>query len=563
MADIGSLETKVKADIREYLQNMTKAEKAAERLEKQVSARYKAMQREAAKLAKENHKYIQSISNFAVGSFKPAVAIAAGALGVFGALALVINSTANSMDKLRDRTLTLKVGAKELQEFDFAARQSGIGVGEMDASILKMQKNISKGAPIFAMLGLDTKKLATMSLTDQISSIGQAYQKLGTDADKTRAQLDIFGKAGAKSSELLTSNIKSLAKEFESLGITLTQSQLDAADAFNDNKAKLDTMFTGFVKIATAEVLPILTDITKAIIGLVQDSGGVRGVAVQFGTEIGKMAKSVAIGIAEITEELKGLKSIYNAIRHPITTMQNRTIRNEFAQNPYGSDDLLTDYAKGRVQAARANPKSEIASIKDQFDPWSRFKRNIENAGDSMQSQVPSIYDKTAQSVLTLGEAAKAAAKTLESNFFSQIEKDMTGNSVGKDYLKSIQFAPTESQIRNKDFDEALKMVYKQAASGNVVTSHVFADLQRQIGTSILSRDFDRGGSVSGMEGALKELKDFVAGKGKDTLAFQVDVTVNKDRLIEDVVVHKSFKDGVTTFTDKRFAEEAQRSGAR
>jgi hypothetical protein len=157
----------------------------------------------------------------------------------------------DSAGGLGEQAKALGVSTTALQEFRFAATQTGLSTEQMDNALGQFSKRLGeamvtgKGKFIQGLeqIGLSLEDLKGKTESEQIALIADGINKLGTEAEKSAAQVAFFGKSGQAMATLLgegSKGIKAFADEAERAGIILSEGDIAKADETADKLAKLD-----------------------------------------------------------------------------------------------------------------------------------------------------------------------------------------------------------------------------------------------------------------------------------------------------------------------------------
>jgi hypothetical protein len=157
----------------------------------------------------------------------------------------------DSAGGLGEQAKALGVSTTALQEFRFAATQTGLSTEQMDNALGQFSKRLGeamvtgKGKFIQGLeqIGLSLEDLKGKTESEQIALIADGINKLGTEAEKSAAQVAFFGKSGQAMATLLgegSKGIKAFADEAERAGIILSEGDIAKADETADKLAQLD-----------------------------------------------------------------------------------------------------------------------------------------------------------------------------------------------------------------------------------------------------------------------------------------------------------------------------------
>lgn len=228
-------------------------------------------------------KTVQGLNKTMLG-LKTAFAALAGAMVVGAAIDLTKRSLEYA-SSLGEVALQLGVTTKALQEYRYAATQTGIEQGEMDKSLARLSRTIGEAAggskeaaALFTRMGISIRDAdgRVRDAGDILPEIGAAYVKLGSSAEKAALAYAVFGKSGQKLAPLLEegargiNNLRDAAKE---LGLVLSEKEIADADETADKIAKLKQVLEAKISNAVAANAAAIGDLVDQLIALVNAAG--------------------------------------------------------------------------------------------------------------------------------------------------------------------------------------------------------------------------------------------------------------------------------------------------
>lgn len=231
-----------------------------------------------------------SIKKFATSAAKTlaivGTAVTAGVVaGVMG-IKNAVNETEAEISRLVDVAGRLNVAVADLQALQYAAEQSGLSTEGLNGALAFMLKNLgaaargsSETARAFEDLGLSIDQLKSMDATTQFTTISKALAGITDKSQQMAIGQKIFGRGVSEALTLINEDVGGLIKEYQSLGVALTDTQAKGVEAFGDIKNKFDQFSVGFKQQVTANIAPALTEVIEYIINLVKEAGGIQEVA--------------------------------------------------------------------------------------------------------------------------------------------------------------------------------------------------------------------------------------------------------------------------------------------
>lgn len=429
-----------------------------------------------------------AVAKFAKDSIKSLAKIGAAVGAAFAAsaaLALVaMNKIAASIDRVAKRASELGILVSELQKLQLAAELSGVSADKLGVGLEKMARQVSDAAQgtgeavdALKQLGLSAKDLNSLSIDDQFKKIADAFGTIGNKSDQVRIAMEIFGRAGGALVNTLTSDLAGVAREFDALGLGITQSQAKAVEAFNDSKTVLGAVFTGVGQKITASLSPVFTNLINNVKEFIKAAGGINTIskkisvvlveAVQKGINIFTRLVKVVTGsqliFKQVVSVVKAIGSAISSVLSPafrgLVGFIDRVIagfsiiKNEFStvfesmsagvgslvgelkelidafgvvrdtmSGEFGGDltSTVRKVGSGDAPAQGASVQGLLQSITSSLDPLAAAtdasKLALDNFTESVVKSTKTTGDKSPSSIFAkLAESAKTRLKTLES----------------------------------------------------------------------------------------------------------------------------------------------------
>lgn len=191
-----------------------------------------------------------------------------------------INHQIELGSQINDTAEKLGVGTEELQQFQYAAKLSGVEAESAAQSLGFLNKNIGGAlggnkelVKTFADLKVPLKDAGgnVRELGDVLPDIADGFGKLKSQQEKTAVAMSIFGRSGAALLPILnqgSDGLEDLYKEFDRLGGSLTEDFIHGADEAGDELDKLKFSFEGLKSRIAVAVFPTLITLTKFLEGV-------------------------------------------------------------------------------------------------------------------------------------------------------------------------------------------------------------------------------------------------------------------------------------------------------
>jgi hypothetical protein len=198
-----------------------------------------------------------------------------------GAFAEFVEHIIDVGAELERDSIKAGVAADAFSELAYASKQQGVGTDALTAALIKMNRAISeagtgakKPTEALAAMGLTFKDLKNLTPDQQFELIAQRISQLGTAADRSRAEIDIFGKSGGQLGALFeegAAGIEKMRKEAQQVGASFSEDTLQKLEEAHKSIDKLESSFSGMATTLTAKVAPALSrffgDVTANLSG--------------------------------------------------------------------------------------------------------------------------------------------------------------------------------------------------------------------------------------------------------------------------------------------------------
>lgn len=169
------------------------------------------------------------------------------------------------------------IAADAFSELAFAAKMQDIELSSLSTGLKKFQVSISEAGSgsksaleKFAALGIEFERFRQLSPDRQFEVLAEQISKLKDPADRTRAAVEFFGKAGADLLPLFSQGAEGIRKAREEavkLGVAMSNEQVKKLADADDAIKRLSQSWDGFARTLTIKVAPILTKILDSLVG--------------------------------------------------------------------------------------------------------------------------------------------------------------------------------------------------------------------------------------------------------------------------------------------------------
>lgn len=183
--------------------------------------------------------------------------------------------------ELERASVRVGTGGQAFAELNYAAKQSGVGTDQLTTAMTRMNRAISEAGTggkqqieVLTALGLTFEQLKKLSPDQQFEILADRISKLASPADKARAEMELFGRAGGELAPLLeqgAAGIEKMRSEAERLGAAFSDDVLkqleEAHQSIDRVEQSAGAMATTFVAKAVPSIQAFTDSLTAVMSG--------------------------------------------------------------------------------------------------------------------------------------------------------------------------------------------------------------------------------------------------------------------------------------------------------
>lgn len=433
------------------------------------------------KLDAELKKGENRISSFVRTAASSLISIAKyvgiGIAGATAAITYLLLTTTTKIADMVDEAQELSLPTAELQRFRFGASLAGISAEGLGTSIRFMLKNVeeagadplSEVGKAISALGLSAQHLTVLNTGEQFRQIANAFGNISDNGQRVKLAMAIFGRQGVQMLSLFRDGIDATTKEFEELGLSLTETQAQAVAKWDDAYTKLLALWGGFKEQIVATVAPAFEAISNFILKLVKDFGGM-GVA---GREAGVfILRGMLFAIRGMESFIKGFAEGLNQI---IQTLETVAIAALEVAKIFITDDVKEaniDKQLGFLSADLAERQKPVGERAGKLF-GEGFGDGLSSVGDILEAEITKI---TGEMFPKITESAQRELKKIPKAIEKIGGSNWTGSGVTptfptvKELAKQAEIAEATtivtkydaiSEKNNKNLGETVKSMKK------------------------------------------------------------------------------------------------------
>lgn len=201
-----------------------------------------------------------------------------------GSLVAMGQAQAEVIDQQSKLAARLGMTYGEFSGLALAGDLAGVGMDTIataatkaDIAFVKAVNGSATARKAFEGLGLSLDDLGQMSAAERFQAIASAIAALPTEAQRSAAAVQLFGRAGAQLLPLFAGGaegIQQAAEQAERLGLALTTAQRQDVEAMNDAFTMAQKAVAGIVQQVVAYLAPAVKNVSDTFTNLVGSIGG-------------------------------------------------------------------------------------------------------------------------------------------------------------------------------------------------------------------------------------------------------------------------------------------------
>ena len=270
-------------------------------------------------------------SNVNLKKFAKNAALAVAAAGA--AFAAFSKRTIDSFDRLAKLSVQAGVTTESLSALGYAAELSGMNTEQLASNMGRLTKGmndarqgIGEASKAFDALGIDGGSISTAD--EALMQIADKFAEMPDGANKTAIAMQLFGRSGMQMIPFLNQGRDGLAEmtaEAERFGIVLNTETGKAAEQFNDNLTRLQSLGRGVFYEMANNWLPTINALTAAFLETRQETDSLFKSLLSVAlTDAPRNFDEATKAIIEQELVVKKLEAAYKAVDEGTSTMSQR-----------------------------------------------------------------------------------------------------------------------------------------------------------------------------------------------------------------------------------------------
>lgn len=378
---------------------------------------------QSAQMLKELERANSSITKFA-NSTQSKLQKWAAQIGTFFTARAIFNFSKDVVKAEADLVSMAERAGTSVEEFSrlgYAASQSGSSIEGMDAALkglantaAEAQKGSKSAQAAFDAIGISAEGAdgALKDTSQLLVEIADKFSQYQDGAAKSALAQELFGKSGRELIPLLNKGAEGIAElkaRADELGITVSTQTAVAANELTDQLATLGAVTRGVVGKALAEVVPLLSALTKEAID-----------AQAAGEGLGRFSEQVAAGFKLVVDIGYSVYKTFDDIGTALGALGAAAV--QFAQGNFAeARNIMQQANEDQIQSEkRANEFLE----KLWSDTGKTIVKTVQKTDDEMKKTL--VFGDQVESD-AIKNAVKALTQFRDSLREQVVELDQTG----------------------------------------------------------------------------------------------------------------------------------------
>jgi hypothetical protein len=452
---IGTISADLTANSASFTKNINKAEKSLKSSSTKMNRFLGNVNRGFARTKGAVSGLAGSLLNLPAG-----VGVAAGAAG----LGLLIKSSIEAADAIAKTSDSIGISTSKLQEYRFAASQSGVSTEAFDKAMQGFAKRVGEaqagtGSLITVLKKVDPSLLANIQ---NAKSTDEAYRLMteaiaNTEDATLKAALAnaAFGRTGVEMVNLMNQGVAGLdsfSAKARELGLVIDESLLRNSEKANDQLDILSRVLSTKVTAAVVELAPEISKLTQSFIDFIPKVTEALKWVNALGTGLGNFFGAARDGFTTmgiVASEALGVISD-DVAADALLEMENRAkgIANEFERAKTNAEAVT-----GSLPApASSGGGLDLEGIKKQQELMQRgesIAQSVRTPLETYQDNISELNELQAQGAITqdiYNRAVEQAGLALDMQAEKQQKVAATGNDL-KGVIESVSNQAINGQI--------------------------------------------------------------------------------------------------------------------
>jgi hypothetical protein len=418
----------------------------------------RGVQRDLQGLQKQAQSLTGSLKGMA-GALGISVGVSAG----ITALKSFVTSTIELNDALANTANKTGMTVEELSALQYAAKQADVEFGTLSAALVKFNRGIAEAntgnksaASAFTQLGISLSTVKALKPDELFLLVAQRISELGSEADRTKAEVDLFGRSGAELDPLFTGGAEGINRAKEAakqLGVVISTDANKRVTEFGDRVDQLKSKWSSFSTTLLGSAAPAIIRALNLI-----EASAKRSTLENFFRNISGISGAELLGF-DMGGGAAGSASVSGTI--------NRT--------PPGQKKTRTLIPTGTDSEARKAAEKEA-------EYWQDIRLKL-NAGEQrfyadMNEMAINYADNTIEQIQRETEARLDAKDTYREWLKEQAKETELLSEIGAQAARNIQdafaqflFDPFKGGLKGmlKGFIDMVRQMIAQAASAAIL----------------------------------------------------------------------------------------------
>lgn len=349
MANIGALVVNVDANTAGFTRNMDKAAANVKSNSARMNRALGVMQRGLDRVRRAGLSMAKSMF-----SLRGAIGLLAGSAGI----GLIIKKSIDAADAIAKTADKIGVSTDTLQEYRFAAEQSGVNTRTFDLALQRLSRRFGEAAAGGGELSGTLKQynIATHDADGQTRSVAavmddmaRAIQGADSDSERLRIAFKAFDSEGAALVNMLRQGpaaLQAFQAQARDLGLVISEDLLRAAEGAKDKLNILGKVISTNVTVAVLENVDAIGDLAQAFTDALPEIFAVTAEILAF---LGIIERTNAMSLRNVVNEIDDTKESIVNLQAGVSSFLL-----EVARMTVNEDELFSTFGKTPLEFMEA-----------------------------------------------------------------------------------------------------------------------------------------------------------------------------------------------------------------
>jgi len=391
----------------------------------------------------------------------PLILAATAVLAVGKAFVDTTKDLADYGDKISDMSDQTGISTTALQEYKFAAEQTGTTLESITSSIKLMTRGLDTNAETFKSLGVNVKD-ANGNFRDQNDIFSDTITALGSmtnETEQSKLALQLFGRGAQEIVPIIklgANGLQELKDKAHGLGIVLSEETIKKSGEFKDTTEALKSAWKSYTMSLTQDSIPALQTISGWLVKIIENMNEQHRITTL--QDIYQAYKNGKASVIEYHDALVGLIAVNQAAidSDSKTAAQKKLAKQYMAEQTAELQKAEPEYKKAIAFQNALNAANSSAA---------KYLSDKKDAQDKLNEAADAQIEARKAALKAYEEELAANKRYLETGLIPESEAVKANTEATKKYAQALidaGYSANENSIGGKALAKALKDLGQQ-----------------------------------------------------------------------------------------------------